>query len=456
MTEALPSLDVARKLHIIGIGGSGMSAIATILRGLGHTVSGSDLAASPITDRLQLDGVRFTAGHDASNLGDVDAVVISSAIREENPEVIAAHTKGIPVIRRAAALAALMGQRRGIAVAGTHGKTTTSAMLATILDVCGVKPTFVIGGEVPNLGGGARLGDGEWFVVEADESDGTFVELPAEVVVVTNIEPDHLEHYGSFEALIDAFDSFVAAGKRRVLCADDPRAAELMDRYEAISYGRGEHAAVRMTELQSERFVSRFRVTHAGESAEATLSVPGVHNALNATGAIATAIAIGVPLAEAAGALGQFHGVGRRFQLRGERNGVTFVDDYAHLPGEVRAALATARAGAWGRVVCVFQPHRFSRTQTLAPQFAGAFDGADLLVITDIYTATEPPRPGITGKLVVDAVLDAHPAMPVAYMPRRSDAVSYLRDRLKPGDVCLTLGAGDLTLFPDEMMAALS
>ena len=457
--EARNVIDLSRPLHIhvVGVGGAGMRAIATVLATMGHTVTGSDLKASPGLERLRAAGVTVAVGHAASNLPEnLDAVAISSAIPASNPEVVAATDRGIPVLRRSEMLPAIAATRRTIAVAGTHGKTTTSSMLALVLIEAGVEPSFIIGGEVNEIGTGALWASGEWFVVEADESDGSFLAIGPEVAVVTSVEPDHLEHYGGYGPLVDAFASFLAGARGpRIVCADDPEAARLGRAVDAVTYGTDDSAAYRMTVGTTDRGGTRFAVERKGERlGDVTLPVPGLHNARNACAAIATAMELGVPFDTAARALARYGGVARRFQFRGERNGVSFVDDYAHLPTEVAAALSAARDGRWRRVVCVFQPHRFSRTASLWRDFADAFVDADVLVVTDVYSAGEAPRPGVSGKLIVDAVLDAHPSQRVAYLPARGDLARYLHTVLRPGDVCLTLGAGDLTSLPDELLHA--
>jgi UDP-N-acetylmuramate--alanine ligase len=326
-------------------------------------------------------------------------------------------------------------------------------MLALVLVEAGLRPSFIVGGEVNEIGTGAVWDDGEWLVVEADESDGTFLELGGEVAVLTSVEPDHLEFWGGWPALRDAFDRFLAGAATRVVCVDDLAAADLAAIHSAHTYGTSEGAEYRMTEVHTGRAESRFTLVRGDEVlGEVYLPVPGLHNARNACAAAVTALVLGAPFAAVARALGRYGGVARRFQFRGERAGVTFVDDYAHLPAEVRAALGAARDGGWARVVCVFQPHRFSRTATLWHEFADAFTDADLLVVTGVYPAGEAPRPGVTGKLIVDVVLEAHPDQRVAYLPGRADLVGYLHRVLRPGDLCLTLGAGDLTSLPDELL----
>ncbi|MBW3668127.1 MAG: UDP-N-acetylmuramate--L-alanine ligase [Actinobacteria bacterium] len=446
-------LSAPQRVHVVGIGGAGMSAIAAVLVAMGHAVSGSDLKDSPGLERLRSLGVRVDIGHAAEHVGDVDAVTISTAIPPTNPEVEAARRRGIAVLRRAEALAAIAATRRTVAVAGTHGKTTTSSMLALVLVEAGVRPSFIIGGEVNEIGTGAVWDDGEWFVVEADESDGTFLELGAEAVVVTNVEPDHLDHYGGFDGLVAAFGRFVSqATGVRVVCADDHIASQLAGEG-AVTYGTAEDADYRMVDVTRSRAGVRFMLVHEGTTlGEVSLPVAGLHNARNACGAVVTGLRLGVSFDAAARALARYGGVARRFQFRGEREGVTFVDDYAHLPTEVRAALAAARDGGWRRVVALFQPHRFSRTAALWQDFADAFVDADVLVVTDVYASGEAPRPGVSGKLIVNAVLDAHPYQRAAYLPTRGDLAPYLRRELRPGDVCLTLGAGDLTSLPDELL----
>jgi UDP-N-acetylmuramate--alanine ligase len=458
-TGAPVAVDLSRprRIHLVGVGGSGMSAIAGVLAAMGHVVTGTDLKDSANLERLRAQGVTVSVGHDRSRVVGAEIVAVSTAIPPSNPEVVAAGELGLPVLRRAEILAAIARTRRCVAVAGTHGKTTTSSMLALVLVEAGWRPSFIIGGEVNEIGTGAAWDTGDWFVIEADESDGTFLELGADAALVTNVEPDHLEHYGDFDTLVAGFERFVAGVDGPVVVGvDDPVAAVLAADRGAVSYGTSAGADVRMVDVDADRTGVRFVVERHGVTlGRIGLPVPGVHNARNATGAVAMAIELGVPFDAAAAALGRYAGVARRFEFRGEAGGVTFVDDYAHLPTEVAAAIDAALQGGWQRVVCVFQPHRFSRTGALWSTFADAFVGADLLVVTDIYAAGERPRPGVTGKLIVNAVLDAHPWSPVAYLPRQRDVVAYLIDRLRPGDLCLSLGAGDLTTLPDELLGVL-
>ena len=452
-------LDLSRptKVHIVGVGGAGMSAIATVLAAMGHAVSGSDLKDSGGLERLRAQGVRVAVGHAGANIGDADLVAVSTAIPAQNPEVVAAHERGIPVVRRAEILAAIASTRRCLAVSGTHGKTTTSSMLALVLVEAGLRPSFIVGGELNEIGSGAVWADGEWFVVEADESDGTFVELPAEHVVVTNVEADHLDHYGTLDVIETTFERFLAQSPGpNVVCADDPIAARLGRASGAVMYGTDESADVRIVDAQSERAGASFRlIRHGEELGTVVLPVPGLHNIRNATAAIAAALEVGAPFESCRVALGRYGGVARRFQFRGSARGVTFVDDYAHNPGKVRAVLDAARGGGWKRIVCVFQPHRYSRTAALWADLAMSFDDADVVAIMDVYGAGEPPQPGVTGKLIVDGVLAHRPWQRVAWLPRRSDVVTYLRSELREGDLCLTVGAGDVTSLAAEVIEVL-
>ncbi len=450
-----PDLTVPCRIHVVGAGGAGMSAIASVLAAMGHTVTGSDVRASPSLERLRAAGASVVVGHRGDNVGVVDAVAVSSAVRPSNPEVVAARERGIPVISRADILAAITATRRTVAVAGTHGKTTTASMLALVLVEARAQPSFIIGGELNEIGTGAVWDSGEWLVVEADESDGTFLKLDPDAAVLTSVEPDHLEYHRSFEALVDGFDRFLGSVTGpRVACADDPTAAALAAAHGVPTFGTSPEARYRMVGIERSRARTSFELHLHGERlGRLEVSVPGLHNARNATGAAVISLSLGARFEDVQGALARFAGVARRFQFRGSERGVSFVDDYAHLPGEVAAALATAADGGWDRLVCVFQPHRYSRTATLWADFADSFVGADLVVVTDVYPAGEEPRPGVTGQLVARAVADAHPGADVAYLATRAEVVDFLSASLLPGDLCLTLGAGDLTTLPDELLA---
>ena len=374
----------------------------------------------------------------------------STAVPERNVELVKAREMGIPVLARATMLEAIVALRRTIAVAGTHGKTTTSSMLALVLAEAGRHPSFIIGGELNEIGTNATWEGGELLVVEADESDGTFLQLAPEIGIVTSVEPDHLEYYGSYEALKGAFATFLGQVGSAVVCADDPVAASLAPP-SALSYGCSPSAGLQIVGVESRRNGLRFSLLSGGEQlGDFELPVPGLHNARNAAACVAACLELGIDPDYARRALARFAGVARRFEFRGEAGGVTFVDDYAHLPGEVGAALAAAAGGGFTRIVCVFQPHRYSRVATLAREFADAFEAADVVAVTDIYPAGEAPRPGISGRLVLDAIVSAHPAARAVYVPSRKDLVTYLRTILRPGDLCLTLAAGDLTNLAAE------
>jgi UDP-N-acetylmuramate--alanine ligase len=450
------TLDLAtpQRIHVVGIGGAGMSAIATVLDGMGHTVSGSDLKESRTLARLRLAGIDARVGHRQENVPDAtDAVIVSTAISRTNAEVVAAEARGIPVLRRADALRELVATRRSIAVAGSHGKTTTSSMLALVLRAAGWHPSFLIGGDVNEVGTNAVVDSGEWLVVEADESDGTFLELAPDAGIVTNIEPDHLDHYGDFLALVAAFDRFLERlPGPRVVSADDARVRDLAARHGRVTtYGWADDADYRVVDYEGGRIGSRFALERGDKPLGVVeLPVPGRHNAVNAAAAAVMATELGVEFAAIRTALGAFGGVARRFQFRGELDGVTLVDDYAHIPGEIAAMIRAAREGGWRRVIAVFQPHRYTRTARLWRDFGDAFAGADAVVLTDVYAAGEEPQPGVSGRLVLRAVLDRHPALPVTYLPRRADVVEHVPRLARPGDVVLTLGAGDLTTVPDE------
>lgn len=456
MADVQFDLQRPRTVHVVGAGGAGMSAIALVLCQMGHRITGSDLRASANLERISLAGVTTTVGHDPDSVPeDADVVVVSSAVAPDNPEVLRAENLGIPVMRRAELLAAITAVKRSIAVAGTHGKTTTASMLTLVLRAGGLRPCFVVGGELNEVGTNAAWDEGEWLVVEADESDGTFLELDAAAALVTSIEADHLDHYGGLDQLVGSFEAFVDGVKGPVaLSRDDPLAAALAERSEScVTYGEHSDSTYRIEGLHLGRVGSSFTLVHGTDAlGEIALPVPGRHNALNAVGAAAIAAEIGVDFETVRQALVGFGGVARRFQFRGERHGVTFVDDYAHLPTEVRAAVSTAIDGDWRRVIVVFQPHRYSRTEALWSEFADSFVGADHLVITDVYAAGERPRPGVSGRLIHDAVMAADPTMEIEYASGRDELLELPARIGRPGDLFLTLGAGDLTTLPDEWL----
>lgn len=456
------------RVHLVGVGGAGMSAIAALLAARGLAVSGSDAAGGPALPGLRAAGVTVHVGHDASLVTDVDTVVVSSAVRESNPELAAARAAGLRVLHRSEALAALMADRDAVAVAGAHGKTTTSAMVATALLHAGADPSFAIGGTVLTVDGplgGGRSGSGPAFVAEADESDGSFLAYEPLVAVVTNVEPDHLDHYGSREAFEDAFVAFarrIRTGGVLVACADDEGAARLVSAaatelaaasVTVVTYGRSPGADVRVGDLRADG--DRWAVELATGTAAVTvrLAVPGDHNALNAAAAWAAARALGAdPLAVADG-LGEFRGTGRRFEDRGTAGGVRVVDDYAHHPTEVAALLRAARSVAGGgRVLVLFQPHLFSRTRTFAREFGAALDLADVVVVTDVYAAREDPDPTVTGALLVDHVPTPGRA---SFVPDRLDAARAIASAARPGDLLLTVGAGDVTALAPVVLETL-
>lgn len=456
-------IDVAgppRRVHLVGIGGAGMSAIAHVLATFGHHVSGSDRADSPVLERLRSAGVDARAGHHVALVDGVDVVAVSTAIPDDDPEVVAARAAGVPVAHRYDLLAAVGAVRRTLSVSGTHGKTTTSALLALALDAAGLDPSFIIGGEVAGFGAGWRWTDGEWLVLEADESDSTFLAPPRAGAIVTNVEPDHLDHHGSVDALFAAFERFVAGTDGPVVvCADDPGSAALIDRCAtASSYGWSADAAHVIADVAvAADGGSTWTVTGPdGRVHRLAVDLPGRHLVANATAAFILATLVGADPERAAAGIARYAGVGRRFEHRGDAAGVRFVDDYAHMPAEVRAVLSAARAvPGHRRIVGVFQPHRYSRTAAVWRDYAEAFDDADVVVVTDVYPAGEAPVPGVSGELVADAVRRARPGADVRWMPTRDDLLRDLPELLAGGDLCLTMGAGDLTTLPDQLIAAL-
>ncbi len=455
----VPALDLSRprRIHIVGVGGAGMSAIALLLVRMGHTVSGSDIKGTTVLERLAAAGIDVRVGNRAEHVPpDADAVVYSTAVPRTNVELRAADDAGIAVLHRSHALAAIAAIRKTVAIAGSHGKTTTASMLALVLRAAGWEPSFVIGADVNEVGANAAYGAGEWFVVEADESDGSFLRIHPYAAVVTNVEPDHLSYYGGFPGLIAAFEEFAddVAGPR-VFGADDLVASQLAAaRPRARTFGHTSGAYYRIVDERVDENGCRFTLTADGAPL-GQIAVPvGVRAASNGAAAAAIALELGVPFDAIAGALAGFGGVARRFQFRGERDGVTFIDDYAHLPTEVAAAIETARSGPWRRIIAVFQHHRYSRTATIGSDFGDAFTDADAIVLTDVYPAGETPVPGVTGHVVLNAVLDHHPGAPVTYLPRRADLHDVPRRMARAGDVVLTLGAGDLTTMPDVWLGA--
>lgn len=461
--------DVARlgRVHFVGIGGAGMSGIARIMLARGMAVSGSDAKDSAGLAALRALGADVHVGHAAEQVAGADTVVVSTAVRESNPELARARQDGIPVLHRSQALASLMRGRRGVAVGGTAGKTTTTSMVSVALQHCGADPSFAIGGELAESGANAHDGSGDVFVAEADESDGSFLLYRPEVAVVTNVEPDHLDFYGTPEAVEDAFADFcrtVGPGGLVVACVDDPGARRMVRRVaddlaarrvRVVGYGTAQDADVRVTAMAPAGHGIGFTLV-VGDEVElpVRLQVPGEHNALNAAAAWAAVTGLGFDRQQAAAGLESFTGTRRRFEARGEAGGVRVVDDYAHHPTKVAAVLRAARSVVGtGRVVAVFQPHLYSRTRIFAADFGRALGLADQVVVMDVYAAREDPEPGVTGALVAAAV--PLPADRVGYQPSWSKVAQDVVDRTRPGDLVLTIGAGDVTMLGPEILELL-
>ena len=446
---------------MVGIGGAGMSGIAEVLLNLGYPVSGSDLGDTEVTRRLAGLGAAVHRGHAPAQVpAEADVVVVSSAVKRDNAEVAGARARGIPVIARAEMLAELMRLKYGAAVAGSHGKTTTTAMVSAVLAAAGLDPTVVIGGKLNAVGANAKLGAGELFVAEADESDGSFLKLSPTVAVVTNVDPEHLDHHGTFENLVGAFVDFVNKVPfygLAVLCLDHEAVQSLIPRVEKrfVTYGlstqcdfQGNAIAYRGTETSFEVIRGRNRLGRV------TLHMPGEHNVYNALAALAIAAELEIPFEVAAQALTKFDGVQRRFTIRGEERGIMVVDDYGHHPEEIKATLNAARAGFDRRIVAVFQPHRFTRTRDLMEEFSRAFYTADVVVVTDIYAAGEPPIPGVTAERLFQGIRE-HGHKEVYFVPRLEDVTPFLESVCREGDIVITLGAGDVNQAGRELLTKL-
>jgi UDP-N-acetylmuramate--alanine ligase len=442
-----------KRVHMVGMGGAGMSAIARVLTQAGVTVTGSDARESTVLEGLRSLGVKADVGHRARQAEGADLVILTNAVAPGNPEVEFARSNGIPVLWRGEALAQLVSGLRTIAVSGTHGKTTTSGMVATVLAQAGVDPTYLLGSDLAGRGSGGHLGGGDVAVVEADEAYRSFLWLQPSIAVVTNVDRDHVDHYDSWEALQEAFSSFMSRSTEAVIvCADDARALSVAGSLATSTYGFDRAATVRADGLKPGADGSDFKLFVNGEDkGPVHLQVSGRHNVQNALGAAAACLALGLDVATVAAGLGAFGGVSRRFEYRGMFEGAHLVDDYAHHPAEIEATLAAARFGPWDRVIAVFQPHLYSRTQALWREFGAALSGADLVVVTDVYGAREDPVPGVTGKLIVDSIRDTSADKEVAYLPRLDDAAGYLRTVVRPNDLILTLGAGDITTLHDRL-----
>jgi UDP-N-acetylmuramate--alanine ligase len=439
-----------QRLHFVGIGGIGMSGIAEILLNLGYAVSGSDLALSNVTRRLQQQGATLYQGHAAAHVQGADVVVISSAVQSDNIEVLTARAQHIPVIPRAEMLAELMRMKYGVAIAGTHGKTTTTSLVATVLAYGGLDPTVLIGGRLNSLGSNAKLGQGEYLVAEADESDGSFLLLSPTISVVTTVDAEHLDFYGDLAAVQRAFVQFINKVPFygcSIICLDQPHIRSLVPqiRRRYITYGLTTQADYMARDLRLAGLRSHFEVFRIGERlGQFSLNLPGTHNVANALAAIAVGVELDIPIAAIAQALEEFSGVHRRFDRRGVRDGITVVDDYGHHPEEIRQTLRAAKA-VWpeARLVVVFQPHRYTRTHLLQQEFCTAFHDADALVLLDIYAAGETPLPGVTTGLLYEDLI-SQGQREVYYVRERAEVVPFLRRYLCANDILLTLGAGDV------------
>lgn len=456
-------------IHFVGIGGIGMSGIAEVLVNLGYAVQGSDASDNYNLDRLRKKGAKVSVGHKAENVDGAEVVVVSTAIKRDNPELMAARERRIPVVRRAEMLAELMRLKSCVAIAGTHGKTTTTTMVATLLDAGGLDPTVINGGIINAYGSNARLGAGEWMVVEADESDGTFLKLPTDVAIVTNVDPEHLDHFKTFEAVQDAFRAFVENLPFygfAVMCIDHPVVQNLVGKIEdrrIITYGENPQADVRLLDLTpmggGSKFKVAFRDRKTGvvhEIADLMLPMPGRHNASNATAAIAVARELGVSDDAIRKAIAGFGGVKRRFTKTGEWNGVTVIDDYGHHPVEIAAVLKAARESTTGKIIAVVQPHRYTRLQSLFEEFCACFNDADAVVVADVYAAGETPIDGIDRDHFV-AGLRAHGHREVIPLPGPSELAGIVKGLAKSGDLVVCLGAGNITQWayalPGELKA---
>lgn len=451
------TLNDFNSFHFIGIGGAGMSALAKILLEMGKKVSGSDQSDSEILSQLSRLGARIFIGHEKDHItSEIDAIVYSSAIPPNNPEIVAAEELGITKLHRSDINAMLLNSKNGIAVAGAHGKTTTTAMLGVSLDHANVSPTIIIGGESPDLGTNAKLGASDFLVSEADESDGSFLKLKSYIAVVTNVEDDHLDHYGSVENIKAAFKKFIESVRSKaIVCTDSEYLRDIIEtvgnKKSLVTYALDRDADYRAINIQTAGSGMTFEVEHHSKNlGSVEIKIPGRHNVLNALATIVVGISIGVPFDKIADGLRKFHGAKRRFQTKGRINGVWIVDDYAHHPTEIESTLTAARQTNPKRLICVFQPHRYSRTKLLAKEFASAFDSADELILTDIYSAGEDPIEGIDGRTILNEVKSA------TYIPKREDLAPYLKSIVRAGDLVITMGAGDIFKTGEELLKILS
>lgn len=460
--KKLNELKDIETIHFVGIGGAGMSPLARIMLELGYHVSGSDREDSGVIENLRRLGAKIMlGGQKAENVRGADAIVVSTAIPYDNPEVLAARDLGITKLHRSDINAALVNEYKGIAVAGAHGKTTTTSMLGVALTKAGVSSTVVVGGEVPDLGTNAVLGEGDYLVSEADESDGSFLKLRPHIAVVTNVEDDHMDHYGTMENIIRAFTQFIQNVDREngyaVLCFDNENLrhiAQHIDR-KYYSYAIDHEADYQARNILTTGKGISFDVVHGEEMlGHISLNIPGRHNVLDAMACLVTGLSIGVPFEKMAAGLAAFHGAKRRFQTKGRIGGVWIVDDYAHHPTEIAATLQAAKETKPARLICVFQPHRYSRTQLLHEEFGKAFRSADLLVLTDIYAAGEAPIEGVSGETILQEVR-RQSGQSVVYLPEREKLASYLQKEIQEGDLVITMGAGDIYKTGEELVELL-
>ena len=485
-------LNIQRRIHIVGVGGPGMSAVATALVDMGHIVSGSDIKNSVVIEKMRDLGVHINIGHDVEAVLGCDVVTYSTAVPSTNIELQNARERGLLIFTRAEILAAICALTPAIAVAGTHGKTTTTSLLVRIFSYAQLGPNFIVGGDVLDEGVGARWANSTWTIVEADESDGTHLQLPLVGTILTNIDSDHLDRYGDVEGIARGFEEYLRGiSGPKVLCIDDPRLAEMAVGAETSTYGFGPEADFRCHSVNARDGLTTFQistkvatgVSNRGPTTPddnldipATIGIPvtidipvtinlsvtmtlrGRHNVLNATAAIALAHACGISLDVAARAVTTFRGVGRRFDMRGEEKGITFVDDYAHLPAEIAAVMQATRSSddGWKRIVAVFQPNRFNRMAVISHEYANAFVDADVIVITDIYASGTQPIDGVSGLLVVEAIRESHPRATVHWMPSRDSLAEQVGQLLLEGDVCISMGCGDIETLPQEIMNHLS
>ncbi|MEA2016331.1 MAG: UDP-N-acetylmuramate--L-alanine ligase [Actinomycetota bacterium] len=457
-------LKKSKNFFLVGIGGAGMSAIAQVLKGMGLEVSGSDIKESRYTSVLKSKNIKIFIGHSGKNIRGADIVVYSAAIPESNPEIIAARSKRIPVLARSDILAWILNTRRGIAISGTHGKTTTTSMIALILRAMGLDPIIMVGGELNELGSNARYGKGEFVIAEACESDGSFLKYKPFISVVTNIEGDHFDYYSDIEEIKSSFKKFISYTKPGgfvVMNGDEDYLKDFKkifksDDRKVVYYGTGPDNYIYAEDIKFFNFTSSYNLVFSrGRNkgrVKINLNVPGVHNVKNSLAALAVCNLLELDMGEAANILKLFTGVKRRFEKRGEKKGALIIDDYAHHPSEVKATLQAAADNKNKRVIMVFQPHRYSRLANLKDKFNGCFDAGDILIVTDVYGSGEQPIPGITGKILVDSLIDNGFGRKIIYIPKLKDVTEYLELNMKRNDMVLLMGAGDITRVTDEIL----